>query len=615
MYAYQIRILIVTIIDMKQYSSELSVQYLVALLKAHNIKRVIASPGTTALSFVASMQCDPFFEMYSCVDERSAAYMAVGLAAETNEPVVITCTGATASRNYLPALTEAYYRKLPILAVTGTQYEGRIGDLHSQLIDRSSIQKDVAVLSVHIPGLVETSSFEEKRHAQVEMNRAITALTRHGGGPVHINLQTLYSWDFSVAKLPEVKMVRRMTYGTVEQFPEMPEGRIAIFVGSHNTFNQELTDAIDTFCASRNAVVFCDHTSGYYGKYKVNFSLEAVQETYTSPLTKMDLCIHIGEISAEYGSVGMPKKEVWRVSEDGEIRDQFNALSYIFEMTESDFFRFYTIENAEPQEEYLKACHEEYDRIFSRMPEMGFTNIWAASMIAPKLPNGSSLHLGILNSVRSWNLFQIPKSVTSFANVGGFGIDGSISTVIGASLANKNKLYFCIVGDLAFFYDMNSLGNRHVGNNVRLLIVNNGRGTEFRNFYHVGSTFGDDADAYIAAAGHYGVQSKNLVKNYTQDLGYEYLSASTKEEFLSVYNRFVTPEITQKPMVLEIFTDSEDESNTLKRIWNIETTQSGALKNNVRKLAIKLYQTSLGNTIMKILGKSGLSIVRKMLSK
>ena len=232
MYAYQIRILIVTIIDMKQYSSELSVQYLVALLKAHNIKRVIASPGTTALSFVASMQCDPFFEMYSCVDERSAAYMAVGLAAETNEPVVITCTGATASRNYLPALTEAYYRKLPILAVTGTQYEGRIGDLHSQLIDRSSIQKDVAVLSVHIPGLVETSSFEEKRHAQVEMNRAITALTRHGGGPVHINLQTLYSWDFSVAKLPEVKMVRRMTYGTVEQFTEMEEGIIGIVVGS-----------------------------------------------------------------------------------------------------------------------------------------------------------------------------------------------------------------------------------------------------------------------------------------------------------------------------------------------------------------------------------------------
>lgn len=600
---------------MKQYSSELSVQYLVALLKAHNIKRVITSPGTTALSFVASMQCDPFFEMYSCVDERSAAYMAVGLAAETNEPVVITCTGATASRNYLPALTEAYYRKLPILAVTGTQYEGRIGNLHSQLIDRSSIQKDVAVLSVHIPGLVETSSFEEKRHVQVEINRAITALTRQGGGPVHINLQTLYSRDFSVSTLPEVKIIKRMTYGTVNQFPEMPEGRIAIFVGSHNTFSKELTDAIDGFCASRNAVVFCDHTSGYYGKYKVNFSLVAVQETYTSPLTKIDLCIHIGEISAEYGSLAMPKKEVWRVSEDGEIRDQFKKLTYIFEMTEADFFRFYTVENAESQEEYLKACHDEYDRVFSKMPKMEFSNIWAASMIIPNLPEGCALHLGILNSVRSWNLFQIPKGITSFANVGGFGIDGCVSTVIGASFANKDKLYFCVVGDLAFFYDMNSLGNRHVGNNVRILIVNNGRGTEFRNFYHVGSTFGNDADAYIAAAGHYGKQSKSLVKNYAQDLGYEYMAASNKEEFLAIYKRFITSEITDKPIVFEIFTDSCYESSTLKDIWNIETTKSGALKKEIKSVAIKYYQTEVGSTIIRLIGKKGLSIVRRMLGK
>lgn len=598
---------------MKQYSSELSVQYLVALLKAHNIKRVIASPGTTALSFVASMQYDPFFEMYSCVDERSAAYMAVGLAAETNEPVVITCTGATASRNYLPALTEAYYRKLPILAVTGTQYEGRIGNLHSQLIDRSSIQKDVAVLSVHIPGLVETSSFEEKRFVQVEMNRAITALTRRGGGPVHINLQTLYSRDFSVTTLPKVKVIKRMTYGTIDQFPEMPKGRISIFVGSHNTFNQELTNAIDGFCASRNAVVFCDHTSGYYGKYKVNFSLVAVQEAYRSPLTKIDLCIHIGEISAEYGSIAMPKKEVWRVSEDGEIRDQFNELTNLFEITETDFFRFYTIENVEPQEEYLRACREEYDRVFSKMPEMGFTNIWAASMIAPKLPKGSAIHLGILNTVRSWNLFQIPENVTSFANVGGFGIDGCVSSVIGASFANKKKLYFGVVGDLSFFYDMNSLGNRHVGNNVRLLIVNNGRGTEFRNFYHVGSTFGDDADAYIAAAGHYGKQSKSLVKNYAQDLGYEYMAASTKEEFLAVYERFIKPEITKKPMVFEIFTDSTDESNTLKDVWNIEKTKSDSLKKELKAVAIKLYQTEAGATIIRLIGKKGLGIVRKML--
>ena len=599
---------------MKKYSCELNVQYLVALLKAHNIKRVIASPGTTALSFVASLQCDSFFEMYSCVDERSAAYMAVGMAAETNEPVVITCTGATASRNYLPALTEAYYRKLPVLAVTGTQYEGRIGDLHSQLIDRSSIQKDVAVYSVHIPSLVVSSTFEEKRHVQADLNRAITALTRRGGGPVHINLQTLYSRDFSIEKLPNVKPIQRMSYSTVDLFPVMGHSRIGIFVGSHNTFSKELTEAVDNFCASRNAVVFCDHTSGYYGRYKVYFSLVLVQETYETDLANLDLCIHLGEISAEYGGIGkLNKKEVWRVSEDGEIRDQFNKLTFQFEMAEADFFRYYTIENATAEDSYWNACNAEYNRIYSKIPELPLSNVWAAQIMAPMIPPGSCIHFGILNTIRSWNLFRLPDSVTSFANVGGYGIDGSMSSLLGASFVHSEKLFFCALGDLSFFYDMNSLGNRHVGNNVRIMVINNGRGTEFKNFYHVGSTFGDDADKYIAAAGHFGNKSRSLIKNYVQDLGYEYLSATTKEEFICVCEHFTSRTITKKPIVLELFTDSKDESLALKQIWNVETTLSGVIRTKVIKQANKIYQTPTGDFLIRVFGKNGIKLIRKVL--
>ena len=110
-----------------KYTVEKNVQMLIYLLKAHGIKKVIASPGTTNITFVASMQQDPYFEIYSAADERSAAYMACGLAAESGEPVVISCTGATASRNYVPGLTEAYYRKLPIVAITSAQHLGRIG--------------------------------------------------------------------------------------------------------------------------------------------------------------------------------------------------------------------------------------------------------------------------------------------------------------------------------------------------------------------------------------------------------------------------------------------------------------------------------------------------------
>lgn len=136
-----------------RYTNERNIQMVIALMKAHNIHKVVASPGTTNITFVASIQDDPFFEIYSSVDERSAAYIACGLSEESGEAVALTCTGATASRNYLSGLTEAYYRKLPILAITSTQHVGRIGQNIAQVIDRTEIQNDVAKLSVQIPAI------------------------------------------------------------------------------------------------------------------------------------------------------------------------------------------------------------------------------------------------------------------------------------------------------------------------------------------------------------------------------------------------------------------------------------------------------------------------------
>lgn len=115
------------------YTDEVNTQIVISLLKEHKIKKVIASPGATNIRLVASMQQDDFFEMYSVVDERSAAYIACGMAEESGEPVVLTCTGATASRNYIPGLTEAFYRKLPIVAITSTQHYGRVGQMLRRL--------------------------------------------------------------------------------------------------------------------------------------------------------------------------------------------------------------------------------------------------------------------------------------------------------------------------------------------------------------------------------------------------------------------------------------------------------------------------------------------------
>ena len=166
------------------YSDEKNILLMVALLKAHNIRRVIASPGTTNITFIGSLMHDPFFEMYSSVDERSAAYIACGMAEESGEPVVISCTGATASRNYLPGLTEAYYRKLPVLAITSTREECKIGHLIDQQIDRTQIPKDACVCSEHLQVIKDD---EDMWNCTIKINRAILALRQHGGGPTHIN--------------------------------------------------------------------------------------------------------------------------------------------------------------------------------------------------------------------------------------------------------------------------------------------------------------------------------------------------------------------------------------------------------------------------------------------
>ncbi len=566
--------------DKKYYTAEKAQQIIIALLKAHNIRKVVASPGTTNLTLVASMQQDPWFEMYSSVDERSAAYIACGMAAESGEPVVLSCTGATASRNYMPGLTEAFYRKLPVLAITSNHGSNRVGHHVAQFLDRSVIPNDIAKLSVDIPVVKDNDGIWE---CTVKTNKALLELRRHGGGPVHINLATTMSRDFSVQKLPPVRVIRRVM--PTDEFPQLPDGRIVVIVGSHKRWSEAETEALDRFCAAHDAVVLCDQTSGYKGRYRVLFSLVASQAQYVSPLKSADLVIHIGEVSGDYYTLGVGplSKQVWRVNEDGELRDTLRRLTYVFEMNEMAFFSHYA-EKGGSKDALLKEYRAECEMVRNHVPEIPFSNIWIASRMASEMPKGSELHLGILNTLRAWNYTEVPAELETCCNVGGFGIDGDISAMIGSSFVNRNRLYYAILGDLAFFYDMNVVGNRHVGNNCRILLINNGRGTEFRNYGHPGHAFGDAADHYIAAAGHYGNKSSELVRHYAEDLGYEYMTASNKEEFLSVYKRFLTPEVTDKPMLFEVFTNTADEDEALTLMRNCmpkepEPQNKGFLRN------------------------------------
>lgn len=567
--------------SMYYYTTERNTQILIYLLKAHGIKKVIASPGTTNINLVYSLQQDSFFELYSVVDERSAAYMACGMAAESGEPVVLSCTGATASRNYIPALTEAFYRKLPVLAVTSTHFTGNIGHNMPQIIDRSTGQRDIVKLSVEIPAV---QNLEEAWCCETRINQALLELKHHGGGPVHINLTTSCSGDFSAKKLPVARIIDRiMSHDT---FPQLQKGRIGIFVGAHKKWEDDLTKAVDCFCRLYHAVVLCDHTSNYKGKYGVQANLVMNQGKSTAGLNNFDVLIHIGDVSGSY--MKPLTGEVWRVSSDGAIVDTFHKLRYVFEMEEIDFFKRYSVSQEEDIDEniFWKEWDNEYHRLLKSMPELPFSNAWIAQVTSKRIPDDTVLHLGILNSLRCWNLFRIPETVSVYCNTGGFGIDGCLSSLLGASLICPDKLFLGVIGDLSFFYDMNALGNRHLGSNIRLMVINNGGGAEFKKYNHLAARFGDDADDYIAAKGHFGNQSADLIKDYAKNLGFGYMCASNKEEYMSVLPEFLNPQIVEKPMLLEVFTDSRDESEALRLINAIDSNPELS-----KEKAIKQFET------------------------
>lgn len=575
-------------------TDEKNVLMLIDLMKKHNVRKVVVSPGTTNVSLVVSLQNDSYFELFSAYDERSAAYMACGMAVESGEAVALSCTQATASRNYLSGLTEAYYRKIPILAITSTQHAGRVGNGFQQAIDRTVQPVDAVKYSVQVPVI---HSEEDDWYCNVLINKAMIELFKDGGGPVHINLFTTYSQNYEEKDIISQRVIKSVSYY------DLIKGRgpiinndwkIAIYIGSHKKMSREVIEAINLFCEGHNAVVICDQVSNYTGNYRINPALVLIQKNYETALKRCDLLIHIGDVTG--ASNGFIAKETWRIDPNGMVMDTFKSQTYIFDMNEVFFFEHYS-NNICVEHSYWEDWNSEIGKIERKIPELPFSNIWIAQHTVDFLPENSIVYFGIYNTYRSWNYFSLPDSVVRYANTGGFGIDGGTSSLLGTSLVTE-KLCFGFFGDLAFFYDLNALTNRHIGDNIRIIIINNGLGTEFKNPDNRAYRLGEIANPYIAAQGHNGNRSRKLVRHYAEDLGFEYVCAESKEEYLEKMPHFFDQEIHQR-MIMEIFVDTQNDTEAYKCMMEIEADRRLTLKNSiVEKLGPKNTEN-----IKKMIGK------------
>lgn len=551
-----------------------AIEITVQLLKKHNIRQVVISPGGTNIPFIKMVQKDPFFHCYSVVDERSAIYFAIGLYLRTGEIIATSCTSAQATRNYIPGLTEAFYKRVPILAITMEKLPRFIGQEYMQAPHQCSLPDDSVKKSVELPFIKDVN---DEYECIRKVNEALLELTHHGNGPVQLCIPWL---DFPISEqAPAIRSIRRRSPMDVNA-NELEGKKILIVVGEHRKFSQTETKAIDNFTEQFNCAVYVNNLSNFRGKYSIaaNLELSAISLDEFAKSYAPDLIISVGGQTGDYPLYTILSKpelkdiEHWRVNEDGKVIDTYDKLTDIFECSILEFFgRFTEVQDSDHSyyDAFKKLCSTT-----KRDIELPFSSAYVAQTLAPNIPENSVMQFSILNSLRVWNLFPMKQSVECFSNVGAFGIDGGMSTLIGQSVATDDLCYM-IIGDLAFYYDMNAIGIRHIKNNLRIILVNNNGGVEFKLWDGDHS----EVDKYIAAAGHF----KNA-EGWANTCGFEYMTASCKEEFDAQYSKLIVQ--SEKPILFEIFVSDHDDFegyNTMIQA-NKNMDAKDYLKKGIKKL-------------------------------
>ena len=583
-----------------EYSDIKSVRILVSLLKAHGVRQAVLAPGGSDIPIVHSLEGDPFFTCHSVVDERSLVYFAMGLSQQTGEPVACVCTSGTAVSNFLPGMTEAFYQDVPLVAITADKDPRRTEQLEIQKIDQAGLFSRVTRKTVDLPLIY---SKEEEISCKRLINEALAELRHRGGGPVQINIPIV--GDTSTYTSEPLPRVRPLRYHEVERssdwFPCVDKlqraERILVVAGQLPECDKDLVEAIDVFTSKFNCCVSVETISNLACKrsvrtYPVTEMLSSAMPNRLLP----DVVISFGNNQSAYNLKPFIRSnacsiEHWQIDPAGRARDAFDCLTDVFECSPSYFFGFFA-DHAEADASndgaYLSVWAEERSRL--TIGGFEFSNFYVAQELAKAIPEKSILHCAILNSTRIMQFFNIDPTVRIYSNIGALGIDGCLSTFMGQAVASDG-LAFLVIGDLSFFYDMNAAGLRDVGDNVRIVLLNNGGGSEFHFF--MGRKNISSIDDYICA------EHNKVAKGWLESLGYEYFSASTKEELTGVMMEFVSP--AGGPKVLEVFTDMERDADLANAFYASGSPKT--VKTELKKMAKSALGPKQRAAIKRMLGK------------
>jgi len=572
-----------------KYSKIPVARSIVALCVAKNINHVVISPGSRNAPLTIGFTHHPEIKPYSIVDERCAAFYALGMAQQLQKPVALICTSGSALLNYYPAIAEAFYSDIPLVIISADRPIERIDIGDGQTIRQKNVFENHILYSANLHSelvmdsevtdkKLQQKQFESQKHNEREVNLALNKAIEEKG-PVHINVpfyEPLYDLVENVEVnplqiLPEIKE-RTYTENQLSAYADLwnsaKRKMVIVGVAQPNAVEQQFLEKL----AQDESVIVLTETTSNLDHPEFFTRIDTLIGPIEKAQNKEKLFKALQpEILLSFGGMIVSKKikaflrsyqpqQHWHI-DPKKAYNTFFCLNKHFETTVNSFFTHFFPLTEVIKSDYAtfwkavkdkrQSRHEEY------MDKIPYSDLKAMQEIVPNVPENYILQLGNSSSIRYAQLFEWKESLRIFCNRGTSGIDGSVSTAVGAACVNGEPTLM-ITGDLSFFYDSNALWNKYIPKNFKVIILNNNGGGIFRIL--PGNKDTENFETYFETT--HELQAKPLCELY----GFEYESAATSEELSEKMKDFF--KASEKPKLLEIFTPRKLNDKVMLEYFN-----------------------------------------------
>lgn len=460
------------------YSSKENINILTALLTDYGVRHIVVCPGSRNAPIVHNFNESSEFTCHPVTDERSAAFVALGMAQQTGEIVAICVTSGSALLNTLPGAAEASYQKTGILVISADRPQAWIGQLDGQTMPQPDALGSFVGKSVNLPECKD--EIERWQCRRVICEAMLSLMTTRKS--VHINVPvTEPLFEFTVNELPALQGVFPLRWN--EEFERkffldlLSQSQRPMFVIGQCQRYDIPTEAIAKL--RQGITILSEPLSSEDPSPGLDDTFRKMGEA--TEQYRPDLLLYIGgtTISKRLRQFMRTLDDctVVMLNEHMQLEDITQNASYILQGSATtvlnDLASMLQLEkNAFGMnwDMLLSAVREE-----ARLQPATITEM-AVQELEKRMTKENDVYYANSSAIR---LAARHASHYVFCNRGINGIEGSLSTAVGASLVSASNVY-CIIGDLSFFYDQNALWNQHLGNNLRILLLNNGGGAIFK---------------------------------------------------------------------------------------------------------------------------------------